>query len=166
MRAVLGFGLLMRRGWRVRESEVLRSIRDVLNTGPVRLFRNNVGTALVVNHKHGQTKQAIISACARLAESRGAFAQRMSFGLSAGSGDLIGYRQVVIGPEHVGMTRAQFLSVEVKADKGRVRPEQVNWLEHINQAGGLAVVARSLEVAKQLLTTPFSADTVGSQTGD
>ncbi len=149
----------------MRESEVLRAIRDGVNTGPVRVFRNNVGTALVVNHKHAQTKQAIISACARLAESKGAFAQRMSFGLSAGSGDLIGYRQVTIGPEHVGMTLAQFLSVEVKTDKGRVRPEQVNWLEHINQAGGLAVVARSLSDAKQLLTTPFCRGMVSETEG-
>lgn len=139
----------------MRESEVLRAVRDGCNYGGVRLFRNSVGTALVINHKHGQTKQAIISACARLAESKGAFAQRMSFGLSAGSGDLIGYRQVVIGPEHVGMTIAQFISVEVKTDKGRVRPEQENWLGHINSAGGLALVARSLEDAKQGLTTPF-----------
>ena len=141
----------------MRESKILNAIRDACNNGPVRLFRNNVGTALVVNHKHPQTKQAIISACIKLAESRGAFAQRMSFGLTEGSGDLIGYRQITVTPEMVGKQVAIFTSCEVKTETGRVRPEQENWLAHINSVGGLAFVARSVEDAKKVLDSHLSS---------
>jgi hypothetical protein len=141
----------------VRESKILVAIRDACSRGHVRLWRNSVGTALVINHKHPFTKQAIISACIKLAEERGAFAQRMSFGLCEGSGDLIGYRQVVVTPDMVGKTLAVFTSCEVKTETGRVRPEQVNWLAHINGAGGMAFVARSVEDAKIMLDNPLSA---------
>ena len=142
----------------MRESKILMSIRDACSKGAVRLWRNNVGTALVINHTHSFTKQAIISDCIRLAEQRGAFAQRMSFGLAEGSGDLIGYRQVTVTPEMVGQTVAVFVSCEVKTETGRVRPEQVNWLTHINGAGGLAFVARSVEDAKKVLDNPICGE--------
>jgi hypothetical protein len=142
----------------MRESKILVAIRDACNNGATRLWRNSVGTALAVNHKHPYTKQAIISACIKLAEDRGGFAQRMSFGLAEGSGDLIGYRQIVIGPEHVGMTIAQFASCEVKNETGRARPEQIRWLAHINSVGGVAFLARSVEDARQALDTPFNPE--------
>jgi hypothetical protein len=45
----------------------------------------------------------------------------------------------------------RFLAVEVKAAKGRASPEQVAWLERINQAGGVAFVARDLrDVLREL----------------
>jgi hypothetical protein len=102
-------------------------------------------------------KQAIINACMELAERRGAFAQRMSFGLCEGSGDLIGYRQVEITEAMIGTKIAVFVSCEVKTETGRVRPEQVNWLAHINGAGGLAFIARSVEDAREALDKPLSA---------
>jgi hypothetical protein len=140
----------------MRESKILVAIRDACNNGPVRLWRNSVGTALAINHKSPGAKQAIINACIELCEKRGGFAQRMSFGLCEGSGDLIGYRKLVIGPEHVGMTIAQFASCEVKNETGPVRPEQTNWLTHINSVGGLAFVARSVDDSRQALDSPFN----------
>jgi hypothetical protein len=65
-------------------------------------------------------------------------------GLFPGSGDLIGWRTVTITPDMVGQSIAQFLSIEVKTPTGRVRPDQVNWAEQINAAGGLAIIARSI----------------------
>lgn len=141
----------------MRESKILVSIRDACNNGATRLWRNSVGNALAINHKSPGAKQAIINACIELCEKRGGFAQRMSFGLCEGSGDLIGYRQLVIGPEHVGMTIAQFASCEVKNETGRVRPEQAAWLKHINSVGGTAFVARSVEEARKALDNPFNA---------
>jgi hypothetical protein len=38
-----------------------------------------------------------------------------------------------------------FLAIEVKAEKGRVSPHQQLFLDSINQAGGLAFVAHSIE---------------------
>jgi hypothetical protein len=65
-------------------------------------------------------------------------------GLFPGSGDLIGWRTITITPDMVGKPIAQFLSIEVKTPTGRVRPDQRNWLDQINAAGGLAIIARSV----------------------
>lgn len=66
-------------------------------------------------------------------------------GLHIGSGDLIGWRPVVVTQEMVGKTLAVFLSVEVKTAKGRLRPEQATWMDVVNAAGGVAIVAREGE---------------------
>lgn len=62
------------------------------------------------------------------------------------SGDLIGIRQVLIEPHHVGMTLGQFASVEVKEPgwtySGRGRePAQLAWIEHVRKLGGFACFA-------------------------
>lgn len=47
----------------------------------------------------------------------------------------------------------RFLAIEVKSDKGRLTDEQRIFLAKINQEGGIAFVARSVEqCANQLLT--------------
>lgn len=100
------------------ESEVQKRVRlRYSETGHV-LFRNNVG---------------------KLQDPRGRW---VTFGLHVGSSDLIGWRSVVITPEMVGRTIAQFVSVEVKAKRGQVRTEQAHWLATVAKAGGIAVVER------------------------
>lgn len=86
-----------------------------------RLFRNNVGT---------------------LPDARGV---PVTFGLCPGSADLVGWRSLVITPDMVGQTIAQFAAVEVKGPKGRLTPVQANWLNAVEQAGGLTIVARGPE---------------------
>ena len=54
----------------------------------------------------------------------------------------------------VGQKIAVFTSVEVKSSTGRIRPEQQQWLEAVQAAGGIAGVARSVEDAQQLTTAP------------
>ena len=111
------------------EASTQQDIRLALGSCPgVRAFRNNVGA-----YKDHATGRVI------------------RYGLIQGSGDLIGWRTVTITPEMVGQTVAQFLSVEVKAPKGRVRPEQLNWAEAVNRAGGVAVIARSVDDVRFLL---------------
>ena len=51
----------------------------------------------------------------------------------------------------VGQRVAVFTSLEVKAERGRVSPEQRQWLEAVQAAGGIAGVARSVEEAERLL---------------
>jgi hypothetical protein len=76
----------------------------------------------------------------------------VQFGVaSPGGSDLIGYRQVVIGPEHVGRTMAVFTAVEVKSAVGRATAEQRAFIQHIEQAGGIAGVVRSVDEARGLL---------------
>ena len=73
------------------------------------------------------------------------------YGLLPGSGDLIGWRTVLITPDMVGRHIAQFMSIEVKTPKGAVRPDQVLWAENVRRAGGIAVIARSVEDVQFLL---------------
>ena len=100
------------------------SLRDV------RIFRNNVGVAMV-----------------------GSPARPLRFGLLKGSSDLIGWRQYKIQDDDVGKTVAVFTSVEVKNEKGKAMKEQKQWLENVEQAGGIAVLARSADAARDAVTT-------------
>jgi len=98
----------------------------------VRLFRNQVGEGYV-----GKA----------LRDPEGVFlsdARHVRMGLFPGSGDLIGWRTINITSEMIGRRIAQFISIEVKTPTGRVRPDQRNWLDQINAAGGHAIIARSI----------------------
>ena len=76
----------------------------------------------------------------------------MQFGVgSPGGSDLIGYRRVRVTEEMVGQEIAQFAAVEVKTPRGRVRPEQQQFINHVLSAGGVAGIARSVDEAQKLL---------------
>ena len=74
------------------------------------------------------------------------------YGLQPGSSDLIGWRTVTITPDMVGQRIAVFTSIEVKTPTGRVKPEQQQWLDAVQAAGGIAGVARSVEDALRITT--------------
>jgi hypothetical protein len=111
----------------VTEQKIQQHIRLTCSTGSTRLFRNNTGT---LRDQHGRP---------------------VSFGLARGSADLIGWRTVTITPDMVGQQVAVFTSIEVKTPTGRVKPEQQQWLDAVQAAGGIAGVARSVEDAQALL---------------
>jgi hypothetical protein len=110
----------------VTEQQIQQQIRIACGTGPARLFRNNTGT---LRDQHGRPVQ---------------------FGLCKGSADLIGWRTVTVTPDMVGQRIAVFTSIEVKTPTGRLRPEQQQWLDAVQAAGGIAGVARSVEDAQRL----------------
>jgi len=112
----------------VTEQQIQQHIRLACGTGDTRLFRNNTGT---LRDQNGRPVQ---------------------FGLCKGSSDLIGWKRVTITPEMVGTQVAVFLSIEVKTATGRLRPEQQQWLDAVQAAGGIAGVARSVSDAERLLT--------------
>jgi hypothetical protein len=112
----------------VSEQRIQQEIRLAISKGDCRVFRNNTGT---LRDQHGRPVQ---------------------FGLCKGSADLIGWRTVTITPEMVGQQVAVFTSIEVKTPTGRVQPEQKQWLETVQAAGGIAGIARSVEDAEALLT--------------
>lgn len=60
------------------------------------------------------------------------------YGLCVGSADLIGWR--LIPGSH-----SQFVAIEVKTTEGRVTKAQKNFIDAVNKAGGLGIIARSLE---------------------
>ena len=109
------------------EQELQQRIRLELGQGPVRLWRNNVGA---------------------LRDERG---RLVSYGLCRGSSDLIGLRQLTIGPEHLGQTVAVFCALEIKAQRGRPTGEQEQFLAVVQELGGLAGVVRSVPEARSVL---------------
>ncbi len=76
----------------------------------------------------------------------------MTFGVgSPGGSDLIGYRRVTVTPEMVGREMPVFAAIEVKTAKGRATKDQLRFIEHIRNAGGIAGVARSVDEARLIL---------------
>ena len=111
------------------ETIIQQHIRLALGREPgLRLFRNNTGSL-----PDPRTKRPV------------------QFGLCKGSADLIGWKQVTITPDMVGAQLAVFTSIEVKTPTGRVRPEQQQWLDAVQAAGGVAGVARSVDDALTII---------------
>ena len=105
------------------EAAIQQSVRLALGSHPaVRMFRNNSGA-----YKDPRSGRVI------------------RYGLATGSADLIGWQSVLITQDMVVQRFARFVSVEVKAPKGRLTPEQETWRAAVLKAGGIAVVARSAE---------------------
>ena len=108
------------------EQQIQQQIRLACSKGTTRLFRNNTGT---LRDQHGRPVQ---------------------FGLCKGSADLIGWTTRTITEEMVGQQVAVFTSIEVKSATGRLRPEQQQWLDAVQKAGGIAAVARSVADCESL----------------
>ena len=114
------------------------------SSGTTRLWRNNVGTGWagqatkVTGGNLRAVSQALRPGDVVIRQGRPLHA-----GLCVGSSDLIGYRQVD------GF--AQFVALEVKSATGRATKEQVQFLDHIQAAGGLAGIARSVDDAAAIL---------------
>ena len=104
------------------EAAIQQDIRLALGQTPwLRVFRNNVGAIKDRNNR------------------------LVRYGLATGSADLIGWQSVVITEAMVGQRFARFVSIEVKTPSGRLSPEQETWQAAVQKAGGIAVVARSVD---------------------
>lgn len=106
------------------ESEILKQIH-ALSKGSVRLFRNNVGFDAV---------------------------NKVRYGLVPGSSDLIGWKTIQITPHHVGHKVAVFTAIEVKKKGGRVAPGQQQFVDYVDECGGLSGICYSVEDAIELLS--------------
>ena len=112
------------------ETILQQRIRLAVGTNPeARIFRNQVGS--LPDPRSGRL---------------------VTFGLARGSADLIGWRTITVTQAMVGTRLAIFTSIEVKVPTGRVRPEQQAWLEAVQGAGGIAVIARSVPDAELALS--------------
>ena len=122
-----------------------RSIKDTIRLfvgalPTVRLFTNPCGVAYVGAPQW--TSGRVMLTKPRM----------IHFGLQDGSADLIGWRSVVITPEMVGKTVAQFVSIETKKSKGgKATNEQMQWRNVVHAHGGLAVIVNSLDEVKNAL---------------
>lgn len=115
------------------EADIMRRCQKLATDLGARLFRNNTGV---------------------LPDHRGV---PVRFGLATGSSDLIGWVPVTITADMVGQTLAVFASVEVKAEKGRVRSEQKVWLDMVRRFGGFAGIARNDQDLTDILCPPSFA---------
>lgn len=113
-----------------------------------RLFRNNVGNGFqFVDRPPKGWKPP-------------EFLKPFTYGLPAGSGDLVGWARVTITPDMVGQTLAVFASVEVKAEGWRSTPSfensdrgvaQASWARAVQEAGGRAGRSQSVDQALAIL---------------
>lgn len=127
------------------EMTIKAEIRKALGKNPqVKLFNNPCGIGFQGQpmNSANDSRDRII----RLKDYR-----RIEFGLIKGSSDLIGWRQLTITPDMVGMHVAQFVAIEVKDATGRLQPSQGVFIGQVNGAGGLAGIARSAEDALELM---------------
>lgn len=108
-------------GERISEADVNDTIREFsAQRDDIVLWRNNRGLA------------------------QGATGAPVRYGVGPnGSSDWIGYRRIVISPDMVGQILAQFIAVEAKApDAGPPEDSQQRFIDHLNENGAVAFVAR------------------------
>ena len=111
------------------EAAIMRAIQlAVSKQGDCRLLRNNVGVAV--------TESGSV----------------IRFGLAVGSSDLIGWTPVTVTQDMVGSRVCIFTAIEVKrSPRQKPTQEQLNFLAAVKKAGGIALVACSVEEALDAL---------------
>jgi len=116
------------------DADVLKAAQLRLTPTGARIMRNFVGGAWVGRKVKSSPKTVTLSG-ARFVEA----------GLGTGSSDGIGWTPVTVTPDMVGEQEAVFTAVECKTlGYDTLTEEQVNFLEQVAQAGGVAIVAREL----------------------
>lgn len=89
--------------------------------------------------------------CSRLYRNNSGVKGHVKFGLCKGASDIIGWRSVKVTKDMVGQRIAVFAAVEVKGPKGRLTPEQIEFLDLVDAAGGFSCMVRSVEEAQGAL---------------
>ena len=111
------------------ETKIMNTILMALSKAGCLVFRNETAGAWVGKVIHKDASQVTLTD-----------ARMIRFGLAVGSSDIIG-----ISPT------GKFLALEVKTSKGRATKEQLRFIEAVNNAGGKAGIARSVEDALKLI---------------
>lgn len=114
----------------MRESDLMRAIMVAMSEHGCTVWRNNTGQAFqgrVIHRAGGQLT---------LADAR-----PVNFGLCVGSADIIGIRHA----------DGKLIAIEVKTGKGKTTREQERFIFHVQLAGGLAGIARSIDDAINII---------------
>jgi hypothetical protein len=122
----------------VSESTIQSEILG-LSTGPIRLWRTNVGM--------GWAGKAIRQGSTVVIPNARPF-----HAMPEGWPDLTGFVSVTITPDMVGRTIAVFAAPEVKTARGAVRETQKSFREMFLSMGAIAGICRSVDDARKLLT--------------
>lgn len=126
-----------------QETLIQRAIMLKLSEADCIVWRNNTAGAYVGKVLHKAGDQVTLGN-----------AHLVQFGLCKGSADLIGITPVTITQDMVGSTVGAFTAIEVKTKTGRASPEQLQFIEAVRAAGGIAGLARSPADALELLPRP------------
>jgi hypothetical protein len=102
-----------------------------------RVFKNAMGMGFA-----GQVTEEYPSSAGQIVTLKGA--RRVRYGVqNPGGSDLIGWRPLVITPEMVGLTVAQFVACECKTKSyNTASKEQKTFLAAVSRSGGVAIIAR------------------------
>lgn len=120
------------------ESEIVKQVAIALSQNGFVSFRNNVGFAWTGSKIERRGDNTIVIHHPR----------PITFGLITGASDRIGWKSVLITPEMVGKKIAVFSAIECKTKRGRISADQDNFIKQVDDAGGIAFVARSaLDIA-------------------
>jgi len=126
----------------MKEKKLQTEILKLIGSHPdFRLFRNHVGNGYTGTLISGFENGIITLANAR----------RGQFGLCVGSGDLIGLQKITITEDMVGQEIARFISIEVKSENGKLKPEQKIWHDFINSFGGASHIVSHIDEAIGIL---------------
>lgn len=124
-----------------KENNVFNQIRLEVSKWGTRLFRVNSGRAWT-----GNNVQRLNDGSVLIRDPR-----PFTTGVPKGFSDGAGWTQVEITPEMVGSTVAVFTAIEAKTKTGRASKEQLNFIDQVQAAGGLAGIARSAEDAVEII---------------
>jgi hypothetical protein len=122
------------------ETRTLHAIMLEISKAHAIVFRNNVAMAWVGQIVTRSNGMVTIDN-----------ARPLHAGLCEGSSDLIGWKSTTITSEMVGRKVAVFVAIEVKAGKGRATQAQLNFIQNVRNAGGIAGLARSPDEARNLI---------------
>lgn len=139
----------------MKEHSIQNAIRNAL-AGRCLLFRANVGKAYASNDvvKVPRKMPVVMGPKDILLRNYRPF----DTGLPPGFADLFGMVSVVITPDMIGQTIAQFIAPEVKDENGRASPLQKNFSAAVNKAGGRAGIVRSVADAEALVFGGINAE--------
>ena len=112
------------------------------------IFRNNVGMGWIGKSRRISTPTTLKLMPGDVVIQNG---RPLHAGLCEGSSDLIGWTQRTITADMVGKKIAVFTAVEVKTESGRASAPQLNFIQRLREAGGIAGIARSPEEARNLI---------------
>ncbi|HAV7961484.1 TPA: hypothetical protein JK846_003598 [Escherichia coli] len=118
------------------------------------LFRVNTGRAYVSGlGPAGVSKLSDNSILMKAARPIGMGFTNPRGEIVTGVSDLNGWTTVEITPEMVGQKIAVYTSIETKRTKGgRTSSDQVDWIQKVTEAGGIAFVANNAQSALSQLT--------------
>lgn len=128
------------------EAILMKHVQMMASKLGLRLFRNNTGMGWA-------GKATKISKPMTISLQPGDVvirkARPLRAGLCEGSSDLIGFKPTLITPQMVGQTIAVFTAIETKTTKGKATTLQQNFIQMVQNFGGIGFICRSVESFKE-----------------